>query len=462
MVYYGVMSKGCHRCRQRKVKACSIPCLICPGCLRCEKAKTKCPGFRNLTDVMFRDESERIIRKARKLEGDNQIEQPRPPIMQESLLEFAASLVSACAYRVLSQPVNEIGVQFFFSNYSCYEPPLSEAYHVWLTNAYREAPANHALRAAIEAAGMAGISNTFYAPEVASRSKEKYGQALAATKQALCDPAEAVADTTLITVILLGLFEFITLENWDHYDSWAAHMEGAITLLQLRGQGQFNYERGGQLFMQIRSQILYACMQRDTAAPQAFHQICYDFKTSAMGERRKTIAPVPLGDTCFRLLELRGAIKRGDITDPETIRDAAIAINRDLETWRATVPSSWRYTVIDVGDAPTCTYFEGKSHVYSNPWTAQVWNNWRTLRILVNQIILENCNVLDSADGSSALSLIRRLSTEICISAPNFMEAPRKNVVPIDVNPSLISFRRFLWTHVAAICRGTGAIKPLQ
>jgi hypothetical protein len=50
--------------------------------------------------------------------------------------------------------------------------------------------------------------------------------------------------------------QFITLENWNHYGSWAAHLGGATALLQLQGQEQFNCERRGQLFMQLRSQIV--------------------------------------------------------------------------------------------------------------------------------------------------------------------------------------------------------------
>ncbi|KAK3382105.1 hypothetical protein B0T24DRAFT_672118 [Lasiosphaeria ovina] len=77
---------------------------------------------------------------------------------------------------------------------------------------------------------MASISNVFYAPHVASKAREQYGRALAATNQALGDPVESAADTTLATVILLGYFEFVTFENWDYCRSWAAHIEGATTL----------------------------------------------------------------------------------------------------------------------------------------------------------------------------------------------------------------------------------------
>lgn len=170
----------------------------------------QCPGFRDLADVVFRDESERIIRKAH---GESQMEQPRLPVMQDvvsalsTASAFSASLLPTTISYALSQPINEIGAHFFFANYTYDEPPLSEGYRAWLAHMYYEDPSNHALRAAIEAVGMAGISNIFYAPQVAAKSKEQYGRALAATKQALSDPVESVADTTLMIVILLGLFE---------------------------------------------------------------------------------------------------------------------------------------------------------------------------------------------------------------------------------------------------------------
>lgn len=383
---------------------------------------------------MFRDESERIIRKARTLHEENQIEQPRSSVMQNAVTAlstasaFSASLLPTSISHALSQPINEIGAHFFFANYSCNELPLSEDYHAWLTQMYCEGRSNHALRAAIEAVGMAGISNIFYAPDVASKSKEQYGRALAATMQALSHPVEAVADTTFVTVILLGLFEFMTIENWDHYRSWAAHIKGAMALLQLRGQEQFNYERGRQLFKQLRSHILYDCMQQDVAAPQALLQISHNLKTSAMDERSKKIQPGPIGDMCFRLLDLRAAIKSRDITDPKAIREAAIEMDGELEAWRAALPPCWSYATVDAGDAPAGTYFGGKRQIYSNLWTAQVLNNWRTLRILINRVILQNAirsDAPDSAHESTALSLIHQLSTEICISAPNFIGSPR-------------------------------------
>ena len=114
----------------------------------------------------------------------------------------------------LCQPINELAAGFFFSNYSCDEPPLSSGYHAWLAQTYhsQDRCSKAALRAAIEAAGLAGISNISYAPDIAARSKMQYGRALAATKTALSDPVDLPADETLMAVILLGLFEVFVLQ----------------------------------------------------------------------------------------------------------------------------------------------------------------------------------------------------------------------------------------------------------
>lgn len=54
---------------------------------------------------------------------------------------------------------------------------------------------------------MAALANVFHAPDVASKSKKQYSTALMATKKALSDPVLAVADETMMAIILLGQYE---------------------------------------------------------------------------------------------------------------------------------------------------------------------------------------------------------------------------------------------------------------
>ncbi|KIX07330.1 uncharacterized protein Z518_01983 [Rhinocladiella mackenziei CBS 650.93] len=451
MVYYGV-------CDQRK-----------PGCLKCEKSDKQCPGYRNLDEVLFRDESERIIRKARPIEPSKSVLIPKTRVISVRSPTSGAptsepKLLTSSLYPVsisypLSQPINELGANFFFTKYTFNEAPFANDYHDWLTQSYFEDGPSHVLRAAIEAVGMAGISNVSHAPHVASKSKVQYCEALAALKQALKDPVQASADTTFMAVILLGLFEAVNFEHWDRYPYWAAHVKGATALLQLRGREQFTRERGGQLYIQIRSQILLVCMQQHNAVPPALVQTTYDFQTSAIRQQwqhRRVASPGSICEISFRMVNLRAAFKNGEVTDPQVIRKTALEIDGDLEVWRAGVPPNWRYTTIDAPGAGVDTCFDGKSHVYPTPWIADAWNNWRILRILVNQIIVQNevrSSVPENAQKSIALSIIRQSSADICISTSSFIGTPRK-FPPVRSRAStpLNILRRYPFSDPAIIC----------
>ena len=48
----------------------------------------------------------------------------------------------------------------------------------------------------------------------------------------------------------------LNFKTWERYQWWAAHINAALALLELRGQEQFTRQRGTQLYMQIRSQIV--------------------------------------------------------------------------------------------------------------------------------------------------------------------------------------------------------------
>lgn len=169
----------------------------------------QCPGYRNLDDVLFRDESERIIGKAHRIEQSQQIlaNSARPPVGSgrgSGSEPLTSPVFPPSIPYPLSQPINELGANFFFAKYT-FNEPLFQEYHDWLTQSYSED--GQVLQAAIKAVGMAGIANVSYAPHIASKSKEQYCKALAGMNQLLRDPVRAVADTTLMAVILLALFE---------------------------------------------------------------------------------------------------------------------------------------------------------------------------------------------------------------------------------------------------------------
>ncbi|KAJ9144280.1 Fungal specific transcription factor domain-containing protein [Pleurostoma richardsiae] len=453
MVYYGVLSKGCQRCRQRKVKCDQRK----PSCLRCEKAKTQCPGYRDLTDVVFRDDTERIIRRSRRhgSGGEDSPEALHDTTGESSLVSSPSTVQTHSTPRpafccspasipaIVTQPIDDIATHFFFVNYTTTGPPYTQRYLAWLTQACWGNSSTNPTRAVIEAFGMAGICNIFHAPQLMPKTRELYGRALAATNRALRDPIGVKADTTLLSVLFLGGYEIMTFTNWSQYSSWAAHIEGATALLKLRGPEKLSQEPGIQLYIQLRSSILHSCLQRGISVPPALMETSPIFNAGPIEEYFDLDRPVSIAEPSFRLANLRAAIKKGEITDSVAICEAALQIDRDLDAWSSSVPDEWNYTVVD-GEPPDL-YFEGKRHLHKDLWGVHVWNNWRIMRILTNQLILYHGGSevitkvtddgstsllaqLDAPEGSiqaAALARIRELSTDICISSPSIMGSPR-------------------------------------
>ena len=132
MVYCGPPSKGCQTCRERKIRCDQRP----GGCIRCAKSRRECPGYRDLSDLMFRNESTNVIRKAKaKITSNSRSDSPgintsTPPAPQptssEQDVEESLILIrpndtptphSAISYYSMAPTIDERATGFFFTNY---------------------------------------------------------------------------------------------------------------------------------------------------------------------------------------------------------------------------------------------------------------------------------------------------------------------------------------------------------
>jgi hypothetical protein len=89
-----------------------------------------------------------------------------------------------------------------------------------LPSLFKESPVEGrlALRFAVRAAAYAGLSNKSDDVAMGNKALECYGQALRALGKAIADPERALDDYTLMTVVMLDLFEVsdkVTCEDDD-------------------------------------------------------------------------------------------------------------------------------------------------------------------------------------------------------------------------------------------------------
>lgn len=139
-----------------------------------------------------------------------------------------------------------------------------------------------------------------------------------------------------------------------------------------------------------------------------------------------------------KLSNLRADLHTNTYKSEQEIISAASAIEADLIAWLAALPSEFTYTthVSSPFDLAIQKQFRGISpyddqyHVYPTPWVCSSWNQYRSARIIVSEIILSHVRKLSETSSLASLSeelrvqcrtlrlTIRRLALEICRSVP--------------------------------------------
>ncbi|KAJ9640690.1 hypothetical protein H2204_003319 [Knufia peltigerae] len=428
MVFCGKPSRGCQRCRQRKIR-CDV---TKPTCLKCQKAREPCT-YRNFDEAIFRDQTREVVRKFKLPPEDEHCsaESRRSLAMVSSSMTTSTTSTPDIFYSALSPSVYDIGANFFFDKFLSEKGTFFGDYSSWLGQLYTaDTSSGGLIRAVIEAVGLSALFNVSLDLGIQIKSSEQYSKTLAALKFALDDPERAKSDDTLLAITLLILFELLNFRTWQRHRYWEAHVNAALTLLELRGQDQFQRQRGGQLYIQVRSQILLVCMQKRVAVPRALVQTTCDFQGSLMRQlwqNSRVASPSSITEICFRVVNLRAALHRqeeGDDTkmNGKILLNMAVDIDNDLESWAAGLPDSWRYSVVHGPARVAEELLQGVRHVYPTLWIAEAWNNWRILRLLVSQMRLEIS--VDPQEIATSQNMARRLCTDVCISVSNFSGSP--------------------------------------
>lgn len=131
---------------------------------------------------------------------------------------------------LIPQAIEDVAAAFFISNYA----PKSNLSCVLSHPSLKlTSPALDALRAT----SLAYLSMTLppsLSPTLTRTTSVMYGTALSHTNASLADPSTAAADMTILAVLLLALFESLSLRGPSSRTAWLAHTRGTQALLRLR------------------------------------------------------------------------------------------------------------------------------------------------------------------------------------------------------------------------------------
>lgn len=331
--------------------------------------------------------------------------------------------------------LQERGTAFFFSRYvatdhGCYQN-YDFIYDIWRpprsTCTSLEVPglkaADACITASMTAVGLAGLSKITCCRETMIRAQKCYGTALQLANAALRDPNEAVKDSTMLGVLILGTYEFISGRTPQTLRAWQEHVNGAAALASMRGKGQFRTKTGVRMFLMLSHSILISCIQSGLPMPLAIVDLRDELRHVADIKRPAWRVIDPL----YRALQIRHDIKHRRITGVDEIVDSLAEVESDFEELIAGLPPSWRYRHVQLARSNSAVL--GRTcHVYPGLTQATSWNAVRTMRILVQETILEQlCNSVDDPTTLpirhqihlvKAMRLLRMLGEAVVGSVP--------------------------------------------
>ena len=124
---------------------------------------------------------------------------------------------------------------------------------------YSEAPPLSVLHQAVEALSLISFSNYFSTHCLREKAVASYARALRSVNIAINDPEEARADSTLLAIFLLCMYEMTEggATGANSYANYTHHLDGAIAVLRHRGELQFQDETSLQLFQAARMQMIH-------------------------------------------------------------------------------------------------------------------------------------------------------------------------------------------------------------
>ena len=330
--------------------------------------------------------------------------------------------------RSLSQPLEARATSFFLSKY------VQGSSFEYLPGLYSPSGQEEHLSASIEAVGLASLANELCSTEVHKESKERYIRAIRATNAALRCPVSATKDCTLVSVLLLGLFEAITRKTQLTLYSWEKHVKGALELIKLRGNQQVDTHLGLQLLKQASGRAVVSAIRSKVEIPaHIISLVTAGFQYAIEDDPSWSFSIVHFG-----LTNLLAAINAGNLPDPDVIITAAMDVDHDLVAWSRALPPSWQYEVVPAKQIHSDLVYEGYYHLYRTHKIAETMNAWRMSRIQVNRIIVEQVlrqNTMPiRIQGNAALMCdaqlnIRRMASEICATVPQYVELPDTNPV---------------------------------
>ncbi|KAK3386807.1 hypothetical protein B0H63DRAFT_508746 [Podospora didyma] len=387
MVYCGRPSMACLPCRQKRRRCDQLE----PGCSQCARASVSCPGYRDTWIASLRDQTEAVAERVQRAKA----RKCRSPSPADS---GSSSLQTNIVKHVPSAPVEQVALSYFFERYA---PTSPFSYLAKLPAATRDFPDSVLL-----APALALLAQDTRHPRYLEQARQNYVAAIAETNAALADASLADRDVTLASILLLALFEATIFHGRTSPTSWAAHTQGAVALIRLRGARQLERPLGRALFLHASANISTWCLQRGERVPHAVAQLNQRFFQDSYPDRPASDPPLRLLPILHDMSELLAGPGRDRQSRSEYYYMGLRMLDARLVSIMENMWQVWPFKET-----------KGQTwHRYPSYRAAKFWTITRMLRMLLQQasVGVGSADSAGSAGAVGAPSAVPRPMDEPC------------------------------------------------
>ncbi|KAL8946487.1 MAG: hypothetical protein Q9222_007125 [Ikaeria aurantiellina] len=417
-----------------------------------------CPGYAHLFDLVLRDQTESVTRKAQRKKKKDPANAKGTATAAESSPKTAdqrrvgayqptassAIATTAPSGFILTRPLHEApekqAVDFFFTNYVLIprHPYSRRGYLECLLPLYQNTREDSLLSLATTATALViegGLPSTQHYRQL---SRSFFGKALVKTGRAIRDPVESVKDETLMSVLLLSFYERVLATSEARQIS-GVHDTGAVALVKHRGKENGKSELSARLLLAVQTQVVSPALPSVAAilgGPSPFG------KTSAALD---SLRPDAFENAASRLTSLSARLsdlmayanpilKNTEAFPTEDqfveILDYCADVEAQLSTWPDSLPADWAWktshTFDDLPSQQRKLYvYNHRADIYHDIWVASIWNSYRGTMLMIQYLTLSTLGVMHPPPTSpympkigAAISKVQGLVDDICGSVP--------------------------------------------
>ena len=286
--------------------------------------------------------------------------------------------------REITPSIEDQAMGFFISNHVSHPTIVPKGQYEWVLEALNQPGCDQALRDSVNAASLAALANSTKNPVIMAKAHTAYGSALRTTNNALRVKDLAKKDTTLISVIMLGLYENFVFQDKRSIQTWAKHIQGASALFNFRGKDQFESNLARRIFHQTYGLILLVSLESGQRVPDGLRELydyCNPHTDYVIHGRQWTVRLTHFMHDSINLAQDKDS-------DPVTLVTKAINLDRELDSIKALMPKIWHYQTVLL-EQPSEYAYGTFYHIYKDSWIAQMWNNLRSCRMRLYRVIRE-------------------------------------------------------------------------